>query len=162
MKKTIISAVLCAYLAIGAVMISGCITCAQNIDRATCDVQNAEAIAGLVDNAAGAALAVLGPLATPVVLAAYATFHAALPLAITALNAALAEYESAHTGAWAVLLSGLESLYQSFDKLWTTVTGQASLVTAAKAQVKARGASQVLSMLKTEKGKAELLKGVLK
>ena len=147
-------------IAVLVIAVAACVTCGANVDKATCDVQNAEAVAQLVDNSAGAAIAVLGPLVPPVVLAAYATFHAALPLAIKALDAALAEYESAHTGAWSVLLAGLENLYQSFDKLWTTITGKPSLVSAAQATVKAQGATQVLMMLKTEQGKAELLKAM--
>jgi hypothetical protein len=77
-----------------------------------------------------------------------------------ALNAALAEYESGKTGAWAVVLAGLESLYQNFDKLWMTVTGKTSLVTAAKAVVKAQGAQQVLVMLKDNAGRAGLLEAM--
>ena len=65
-------------------------------------------------------------------------------------------------GSWAVLLAGLTNLDQTFYALFTHVTGHASLVTAAKAQVKAQGASQVLLMLKTPQGKADLLKAMSK
>ena len=156
MKNIVLTAVLAALI-VGLPI--SCVTCAPPTDKPTCDVQNAEAVAGLVDAAAGAAMPALGVL-FPILIPAYATFHLALPLADTALNSGLAEYEAGKTSSWSVLLAGLESLYQNFDKLWTTVTGKASLVTAAKVQVKARGASQVLSMLKTEKGKAELIKAM--
>ena len=155
MKNVILTAVLAALI----VVLPACVSCPPPTDTPTCDVQNAEAIAGLVDVAAGSAMPALGIL-FPVLIPAYATFHTALPLLDVALNAALAEYESAHTGAWSILLAGLENLYQSFDKLWTTITGKPSLVAAAKATVKAQGAAQVLSMLKTEQGKAELLKAM--
>ena len=156
MRNIILTAVLAALI-VGLPI--SCATCPPNQDSASCRVAQAEAIAGLVDAAAGSAMPVLGVL-FPVLIPAYATFHTALPLLDVALNAALAEYESAHTGAWSILLAGLENLYQSFDKLWTTITGKPSLVAAAKATVKAQGAAQVLSMLKTEQGKAELLKAM--
>ena len=157
MKNTILTAVLTALI-VGLPI--SCATCPVGEDHVQCDVQNAEAVASLVDHAAGTAIAVLGAFIPPVVTAAYAVFHTALPLAITALDSALAEYESAHSGAWSVVLAGLVSLYENFDNLWTSVTGRPSLVNSAKAQVKARGAAQVLSMLKTEQGKDELLKSM--
>ena len=155
MKNVILTAVLAALI----VVLPACVSCPPPTDTPTCDVQNAEAIAGLVDVAAGSAMPALGIL-FPVLIPAYATFHTALPLLDVALNAALAEYESGKTGAWAVVLAGLESLYQNFDKLWTSVTGRASLVTAAKAVVKAQGAQQVLVMLKDNAGRAGLLEAM--
>ena len=64
--------------------------------------------------------------------------------------------------AWSILLAGLQNLYESFDALYQNITGNKSLVTAATATVKAQGASQVLHMLKSEQGKSELMKAMLK
>ncbi len=155
MHKTILTAVMAALIV--ALPIS-CVTCPPNVDNATCKVQQAEAIAQLVDVAAGTLVA---GYPSPVLIAAYATFHAALPLAIKALDAALAEYEAGHTGAWSVLLAGLQNLYESFDALYRQVTGRASLVTAAQATVKAQGAQQVLLMMKTNAGRTELMKSMM-
>jgi len=155
MHKVIVSAVLAASL----IAMGACITCPAGMDKPTCSVQQAEAIAGLVDVAAGTLVA---GFPSPVLLAAYATFHAALPLAIKALDAALASYEAGSTGAWSILLAGLQNLYESFDALYQNITGNKSLVTAATATVKAQGASQVLHMLKSEQGKSELMKAILK
>ena len=154
MKNIILTAALAALI-VGLPM--SCVTCPPPTDKPTCDVQNAEAIGGLVDTGAQAMLVL--PILPPSIIAAIATYHMAYPLFVTALNAALAEYELTHSGLWSAALAALENLYQDFNKL-IMAFGHPSLVTAAKAEVKARGAGQVLSMLKTDQGKTELLKSM--
>jgi hypothetical protein len=149
LRKTVLSAMLAACIV--ALPIS-CVTCPPPTDTPTCDVQNAIAIGGLVDTGAQALMAAV-PILPPSIIAAIAAYHLAYPLAVQAAQAALAEYEATHSGLWSAAVAGLTSLYTALDKL-ITAFGQPSLVTAAKAQVKAEGASQVIHELH--------MKGVLK
>jgi hypothetical protein len=148
MKRIIISAVLVACL----LGMQSCITCQPDWDRPTCDVRQAEAIAGQVDVGLQALVVAVPTLPAPA-LAAIAAYHAALPLAVKALDAALQEYELTHSGAWKAALAFLVNLYESIDNLLTG-WGQASVLAQAKATVKAQGVSQTLQNLK--------LQGVLK
>jgi hypothetical protein len=148
MKRVIISAVLVACL----LGMQACISCPPDWDGPTCRINQAIAIGGLVDQGAQALLVAI-PILPPPIVAAIAAYHIAYPLAVDVAQKALAEYETTHSGLWAAALAGLTDLYTAFDKLITSF-GQPSLVTAAKAEVKAKGATQVMQELR--------LKGTLK
>jgi hypothetical protein len=143
--RVILSGILAACLLSIPLMVA-CVTCPPPTDKPTCDVQNAIAIGGLVDQGAQALLVAI-PILPPSIVAGIAAYHLAYPLAVKAAQAALQEYETAHTGLWAQAVAGIEALYNALDALITSF-GQPSLVTAAKVQVKAQGAEQVIMQLK--------------
>jgi hypothetical protein len=127
---------------------SACITCQPDWDRATCDIRQAEAIAGQVDVGLQALLLAVPVLPGPVT-AAIVLYHTGLPKVIALAETALATYEAGHTSDWRAALALLTQFYDRVRDILVAF-GQPDVVAQAKATVKAEGATAVLARLRKQ------------
>jgi len=129
MKKALL---LTAVLVIG---LAGCVTCAAPTDKATCDTEQAIAIANAMDIGFQAAL-LAAPVLPPSVVGWINIYHEKLPAAEKLLRDTLAGYEAGTIKDYKSVLQALVSLYTDINGM-ITAAGQPDVLAPAQAQARA-------------------------